>query len=129
MTGLASAAVTIHGGVPEIQPHLAAAEVVVVPIRNGGGTRLKVLEAAACGKAIVSTSLGAEGLHLVRGHDYLCADDPITFADSVLQILESSEVRRRLEQRARSASLRFDWNPILDRLDARLEEVAAGTRR
>ncbi len=75
------------GTVPDIRPYLEQAAVCVVPLRVGGGTRLKILEAAAAGKAIVSTRLGAEGLAFIDGKEILLADDPGAFAECVAALL------------------------------------------
>jgi sugar transferase (PEP-CTERM/EpsH1 system associated) len=122
---LSSDAVKVHGGVPDVRPHFRAAEVVVVPVKSGGGTRLKVLEAAASGKAIVSTPQGIEGIDFAPGFEYLPADDPRDFADRVVDIFEKPELRRDLEVRARRAALAHDWNTIGMELDRLLTEVVA----
>lgn len=99
--GLASAAgVTVVGGVPDVRPHLAAAAVVVVPLLVGGGTRLKIYEAMATGRAVVSTGIGAEGLPIVSGEHYIKADDPAAFAAAVVGLLQSPAARRTLGQAA-----------------------------
>ena len=107
------AGITITGFVPEIRPYIARAHVYVVPIRMGGGTRLKVLQAMAMGKAIVSTSLGAEGIGAKDGREIVLADAPDTFANAVLDLLESPERRRNLGEAARSfVRERFDWSVV-----------------
>ena len=77
---------------PDLRPHLAAAAAVVVPLRLGGGTRLKIVEAMAMGKAIVSTTLGAEGIEAVPGRDLLIEDQPAAFADAVNRLLAEPEL-------------------------------------
>jgi glycosyltransferase involved in cell wall biosynthesis len=97
---------TFTGTVPDMRPELAKAAVVVVPLRIGSGTRLKILEAAAMGKPIVSTRLGAEGLDFVDGKEILLADDSAAFASAVVELLNSPHrweqlgamARRRVEQ-------------------------------
>lgn len=108
----AQAAVTVHGQVDDVRPHLAGAEVVVVPVLTGGGTRLKVLEAAASGKAIVATSIGAAGLRFEQRRDLLIADSPADFATAVVALLRDPERRERLGARARLAASRYDWAGI-----------------
>ncbi len=83
LLALAGPRVELTGFVPDLRPHLAAAAAVVVPLRLGGGTRLKIVEAMAMGKAIVSTTLGAEGIEAVPGRDILVEDQPAAFADAV----------------------------------------------
>jgi glycosyltransferase involved in cell wall biosynthesis len=104
--------VTIHGSVPDVRPYFDAAMAVVVPLLEGGGTRLKILEAAASGKAIVSTSLGAEGLKLRHDDELLIADTSSELAAALIQLCRDAGLRRRLGQQARSASLQYDWKRI-----------------
>jgi glycosyltransferase involved in cell wall biosynthesis len=93
--------VEVIGTVPDVRPHLARASAVVVPLNVGGGTRLKIFEAMAMGKAVVSTTLGAEGLPVEDGRQILIADDPALFADSVVRLLADSELRHRVGGEAR----------------------------
>jgi glycosyltransferase involved in cell wall biosynthesis len=89
------------GTVTDMRPQIARATLCVVPLRIGSGTRLKILEAGAMGKAMVSTRLGAEGLDFAEGEEILLADDPDAFAASVIELLHSPERRRRLGAAAR----------------------------
>jgi glycosyltransferase involved in cell wall biosynthesis len=109
---LASASVVVHGQVDDVRPFLARAVVVVVPILTGGGTRLKVLEAAASGKAIVSTALGIEGLDFEHGRDVLVADAPAAFAEAVVALLLDADRRAGLGASARQTAARYDWHAI-----------------
>jgi polysaccharide biosynthesis protein PslH len=95
--------VEFTGTVPDMRPYLASASVVVVPLRVGGGTRIKILEACAAGKPIVSTTIGAEGLDLEPGREILIADDPAGFASSVINLLRDAELRHSLACSARAA--------------------------
>lgn len=105
--------VVLHGEVDNVRSFLAAATVVVVPLRIGGGSRLKILEALAEGKAVVSTSVGAEGLELIRGEHLLIADDPKDFAERVIELMECPEERDRLGASGRARVVEFyDWNRI-----------------
>src|SRR5262249_29504839 len=92
----AAPGLTVLGGVPDVRPHLADASVVVVPLLVGGGTRLKIYEAMAMGRAVVSTTIGAEGLPVVPGEHYLCADTPAAFAAAVNQLLREHSSRSSL---------------------------------
>ena len=92
--------------------YLRSATVVIVPLRMGGGTRLKIFEAMAMGKAVVSTSIGAEGLDLTHGRDLLIADSPESFATSILSLLREPELRRSYEQAAAALAARYDWSEI-----------------
>ena len=94
--------IKVTGFVEDVRPYVARADVVVVPLRVGGGTRIKIYEAMAMSKAVVSTTIGVEGLPLRAGRDLLIADAPEDLARDVLQVLGSPEARRGLEQRARA---------------------------
>jgi glycosyltransferase involved in cell wall biosynthesis len=119
---LASANVEVTGLVPSVVEHLRKAAVVVVPLRVGGGTRLKIYEAMAMGRAVVSTSVGAEGLDVCDGKDIVLADDPSSFSEAVVTMLEDISSRRRYERAAAESAARFDWPAV----GARFEEVLAG---
>jgi glycosyltransferase involved in cell wall biosynthesis len=93
--------VEVVGTVPDVRPHLEKAAVVVVPILVGGGTRLKIYEAMAMGKAVVSTTIGAEGLVYTPGEHLLVADAPAAFAEAVVTLLEAPQPRGRLGESAR----------------------------
>ena len=94
------AGVEVIGTVPDVRPYLAAAAVVVVPLLVGGGTRIKIFEALAMGKALVSTRIGAEGLPVSSGEHLLLADRPADFAEAVIQLLNDADRRARLGQAA-----------------------------
>src|SRR5262249_61814155 len=87
--------VTVTGTVPDVRPYLERAALVVVPLRVGGGTRLKIFEAMAMEKAIVSTHIGAEGLPVRGGEELLLADDPPSFAAAVVRLLRHDAIARR----------------------------------
>jgi glycosyltransferase involved in cell wall biosynthesis len=85
----------------------------VVPLRAGGGTRLKIFEALAMGKAVVSTTVGAEGLALTSGREYVAADDPRAFAGAVVSLLRDSRRRRALGQAGRRlVEERYSWAQV-----------------
>jgi glycosyltransferase involved in cell wall biosynthesis len=103
-----------------VRPHDRRGEVYIVPLRIGGGTRLKIFEAMAMGKAIVSTTVGAEGLPVTPGVDLVIADDPQRFADAVIRLIRDADARAALEARARTLVVeRYDWSRVaLDFEDA-----------
>jgi glycosyltransferase involved in cell wall biosynthesis len=108
---LAGPRVELTGFVSDLRPHLAAAAAVVVPLRLGGGTRLKIVEAMAMGKAIVSTTLGAEGIKAIPGRDLFIEDQPEAFADAVNRLLADPELAARIGQAARSLAVqRYSWS-------------------
>jgi polysaccharide biosynthesis protein PslH len=108
---LAGPRIELTGFVSDLRPHLAAAAVVVVPLRLGGGTRLKIVEAMAMGKPIVSTPLGAEGIEAVPGRDLLVEDEPAAFADAVNRLLAESNLAARIGRSARQLAVeRYAWS-------------------
>ena len=105
--------IVVTGRVPEIKPYFAEATVFVVPLRIGSGTRLKILEGLAMGKAIVSTSVGAEGLALKDGEEIFIADEATAFAEAVTRLLTDSELRRRIGENGRArVEQDYDWRSI-----------------
>jgi polysaccharide biosynthesis protein PslH len=115
--------ITVTGLVADIRPYIQRASVVVVPLLIGGGTRNKILEAMAMGKAIVSTSIGAEGLEVHNGKDILIADSPQDFANSVMNLLADKEKRRALGNCAREMVLRdYRWEAVGTTLDSFIRE-------
>jgi polysaccharide biosynthesis protein PslH len=124
---LACEAVEVTGSVVSVVDHLRESAVVVVPLRIGGGTRIKIYEAMAAGKAVVSTSVGAEGLDVHDGEDIILADAPTGFADAVSQLLDDVELRARYERAAAALASRYDWSAIGQRFAAVLERVAGNS--
>ena len=120
--------ITVTGTVPDVRPFLESASVVVVPLRIGGGTRIKIYEAMGMERAVVSTTIGAEGLDVVDGEHILLADDPQSFADAVIGLLHAPE---RAEQVGRQAALTFGpdfgWAAVAEQFADRC--VAAASRR
>lgn len=114
---LASPTVTVTGAVEDVRPYFARASLFVVPMRMGGGVRLKILETLAMGLPVVSTSMGAEGAGLTHGKELLIADTAEQFAGAVTRMMEDSALRSRLAQTGRqTACERFDWRRIAPRL-------------
>jgi glycosyltransferase involved in cell wall biosynthesis len=103
--------VEVTGTVPDVRPYYREAAVVVVPLRVGGGTRIKILEAMAAGVPVVSTLLGAEGLLVRPGEDFLPAETGEDFRDGVLRLWRDSRLARRLAESARELVRRqYDWS-------------------
>ena len=116
---LGSDRVEIIGLVPDLRPWLAAAALVVVPLRYGGGTRLKIVEAMAMGKAVVSTARGAEGIEAMPGRDLVIADSPLDFADAVCRLLAEPGRAARIGRSARELAVsRYAWNGAATALEA-----------
>jgi polysaccharide biosynthesis protein PslH len=116
--------VKVTGFVDEVAPYLASASAVVVPLRIGGGTRLKIVEAMATSKAIVSTRIGAEGIDVVNEEHALLADEPAELAAASLRVLEDAALRERLGQNARRlAEDRYSWASLVKGLEAFYEQL------
>jgi polysaccharide biosynthesis protein PslH len=105
--------IELTGYVDDIRPYVHSASCYVAPLRVGGGTRLKILDAWAMGKAVVSTSIGCEGLSARDGDNILIRDDPRAFADAVRLVLADEDLRIRLGESARrTTEERYDWDII-----------------
>jgi glycosyltransferase involved in cell wall biosynthesis len=117
--------VRVTGRVDDVRPYIHDAAVFVVPLRIGGGTRLKIFEAMAMGKAVVSTTVGAEGLPVTHQQDILLADNDTSFAQSVVGLLRDIDARRRLEIASRRlVAEHFDWSVVARDLDDALVRCA-----
>jgi len=109
--------VHVTGRVDDVLPYYMRTRVCVVPLRAGGGTRLKILEAMALGRPVVSTSLGCEGLNLVDGRHLLIADDPKQFAEQTVRLLTNRALHERIAAEARQLAVsRYDWDVIAGEL-------------
>lgn len=113
---------------PNLADYLSASDIVIVPMDRGSGTRLKILEAAACSRAIVSTEIGAEGLEFVDGEEILLTKDvDEEFIQLVLRLMEDEDLRKGLGQRARKRLLsRYSWEREVARFEQVYEELEAG---
>jgi glycosyltransferase involved in cell wall biosynthesis len=120
----ASANVQVTGVVDDVRPWLERADVVIVPLRIGGGTRLKILEAMAMGKAVVSTTLGAEGLAVVSERDLLVADDAAAFVTQIGRLLDDPTLGRRLGASARQlVASNYSWRRAVESLSTFYAEL------
>ncbi len=117
--------VEIVGFVNDLLPYLERAAAIVVPLRVGGGTRLKIVEAMAKSKAIISTSIGAEGIDVMHDHDVLLGDTPTEFAELVVRVLENPEIARSLGVNARDLAVnRYAWPSIVGQLEAFYQQLS-----
>jgi len=124
----AIAGLRLTGYVDDIRPYVARAACYIVPLRVGGGTRLKLLDAWAMGKAVVSTTIGAEGLGARDGVDVLLADTADAFADAVAVLLRDEVLRRRIEDEARRTAVsRFSWSTIGETVRQLYQDVGEGS--
>ena len=118
LLALAGPRIEFTGFVPDLRPHIAEAAAVIVPLRLGGGTRLKIVEAMAMGKAMVSTTIGAEGIEAVPGRDILIEDQPDAFADAVILLLAEPELAAHIGKSARQLSeARYAWSAAAKALE------------
>ncbi len=118
--------VHVTGAVADTRPYIAGARVYVAPLRMGGGTRFKLLEALALRRPIVSTRMGAEGFPLQNGRDALLADGPQSFADSVCRLLQDTDLSDKLSSTGRAlVAARYDWSVIVPKLEALWADILA----
>jgi len=119
-------AIDVTGRVDDVRPHVARAALSIVPLRIGGGTRLKIYESMAMGRAVVSTTVGAEGLPLTPGEHIGLADTPAAFAAEVLRLLRDDAARRSMEEAgSRLVRERYDWRAVSTVFDRAVEAAAA----
>ena len=117
--------VHITGTVDDVRPYVSRAAVYVVPLRIGGGSRLKILEALAMGRAVVSTTVGAEGLDVVPDRHVVLVDDPRAFAKSVSQLLDDPERCLDLATEGRRLVERcYGWDALADQFKRFIQEIA-----
>lgn len=105
--------ITLTGWVERVEPYLAGAKVFVLPFRVGSGTRLKLIEAMAAGKALVSTAVGAEGFPVEHNRELLLVEDEVGFGTAVLHLLNHPEERQRLGQAAQQFARQYDWRVVV----------------
>lgn len=116
--------VHVTGMVPDITPFLEAADIVVVPLLQGGGTRLKILEAFAALRPVVATTKAVSGLDITSGVHALIRDDPESLAESVVSLIQSPRRSQALAIAARTlVEVRYDWNVIVDHVSHALERL------
>jgi glycosyltransferase involved in cell wall biosynthesis len=122
--------IEVTGFVDEVEPYLDRAAVVVVPLRIGGGTRLKIVEAMAKAKAIVSTRIGAEGIDVEHEKHALLADSDEDFAAQTLRLLDDHALARSLGEQARVLAERsYAWPSLAGRLETFYAELLANPAR
>ena len=110
--------VSVTGYVPDLEPYLKRAAVLVIPVRAGGGMRVRILEGFAYGEAIVTTTVGLEGIKAEPGREVLVADSPQEFAEAVISLLEKFELRKEIARSGRNLVERdYDWQVVLQGMD------------
>jgi glycosyltransferase involved in cell wall biosynthesis len=122
---LASDHIRVTSAVEDIRPYVARGAVYVVPLRSGSGTRIKIFEAMAMGKAVVSTTVGAEGLPVKNGRDILIADEPAAFAASVVRLLCDPAEAHRIGREARLlVESNYSWEAVAETFEPILNRLA-----
>ncbi|HMO81797.1 MAG TPA: glycosyltransferase [Pyrinomonadaceae bacterium] len=122
--------ITVTGRVPDVRPYMSDAAVYAVPIRIGGGTRLKIYEAMSMGLPVVSTTVGAEGLPLSDGDEILLRDSPADFAEAIVRLLRDRDDAKTLgKSGAARVRNEFGWARVADRFSEICEQTAAGPGR
>jgi glycosyltransferase involved in cell wall biosynthesis len=120
--------VEVAGLVDDVRRHLAQAAVVIVPLRLGGGTRLKVLESMAMARPVVSTSIGAEGIDVAPEHNILLADDPASFAAAVGRLLDEPDLAARIGRKGRAlVEAHYSWDTAAQRLETFFRDILSAT--
>ena len=118
----------VTGEVADIRPYIAESLALVVPLRSGGGTRLKILQAMAMGRPVISTKLGAEGLEVTPGVNILIAENPTEFVNHILRLTASPKEAERLGQAGRRlVEEKYDWQTCLRGLENLYEKVLGAT--
>jgi polysaccharide biosynthesis protein PslH len=122
--------VAVTGRVDDVRDYIGKAAVYIVPIRIGGGTRLKIFEAMGMGRAVVSTTIGAEGLPVTDGRNVVIADTPDRFAAAVITLFRDPARRVQLERAARDLVVtHYDWSAVAGQLEEALVTAAATKRQ
>ncbi len=119
--------IQVTGTVPDVRPWLWGSKVSIVPLRIGGGTRLKIYESMGAGIATVSTTIGSEGLDVSHPENIRLADTPLAFADQCVELLKDEQERERLASKAlQMVTSRFSWDVVVEEFEKRLMSVQVG---
>jgi glycosyltransferase involved in cell wall biosynthesis len=114
----ATPGVELHGNVADVRPFLAECGALVVPLRIGGGSRLKILEALASGVPVISTRVGAEGLHLEAGRHLTVVEDIDALAPALVEAVRAPETAREQAEAGRRRVLkRYDWDVLAEQME------------
>ncbi len=125
-----SPGILVTGAVEDVRPYYALAKVAIAPYRYGEGTKIKVVEAMACGMPVVSTSIGCQGLDVIDGRHLLIADNETDFSRRVVELLRDTERAQVLSDAARAlAAQKYSWQGLISALQPKLQELALRTGR
>ena len=118
--------VKVTGFVEELDPYFAKSALMVIPVRAGGGMRVRILEAFARAMPVITTTIGLEGIDAQRGSDVLVEDNPSNFADAVLRLLHDKELQATLASNGRRlVETKYNWQVVLDELDKTYQRIAS----
>ncbi|MCP4706397.1 MAG: glycosyltransferase [candidate division Zixibacteria bacterium] len=110
--------VAVSGTVDDVRPYISNANVFIVPLRIGGGSRLKILEAFSMNKAVVSTSVGAEGLNVTNGENILLADSPRQFAQAIIDCIDNNELNTKLSNNGKKlVESKYRWDILSNKFN------------
>lgn len=122
--------ITLTGRVPDIRPYIANSQVYIVPLVYGGGTRIKIFEAMAMGKPVVSTTIGAEGLPVTPEENIIIADEPEEFASRIVQLFNDANLRKRLGTASRKiVEENFTWDKVAEHFSKICKKIIAEKKR
>ena len=117
--------VTVTGFVEELDPYFAKSALMVIPVRAGGGMRVRILEAFARAIPVVTTTVGLEGIQAQPGKDVIVEDNPVEFARSVIELLQNKDLQERLSRNGRQlVEYKYDWQVVLENLDQTYKKLA-----
>lgn len=118
--------IKVTGFVEELDPYFAKSALMVIPVRAGGGMRVRILEAFARAMPVITTTIGLEGIDAQRGSDVLVEDNPSNFADAVLRLLHDKELQATLASNGRRlVETKYNWQVVLDELDKTYQRIAS----
>lgn len=118
--------IQVTGYVPELDPYMDSAAIMVVPVRAGGGMRVRILEAFARAMPVVTTTVGLEGIQAQAGREVLIYDQPENFAQGVIELLQNPDLQEKLAKNGRElAEKQYDWQVVLQQMDAVYLELSA----
>lgn len=121
--------ITVTGYVPDLDPYMEEAAIMVVPVRAGGGMRVRILEAFARGMPVVTTTVGLEGIEAEPGVEVLVEDAPETFASAVMGLLSNPGWQAQLAQRGRQLAVeKYDWQAVLGQLERVFQQLSSSNR-
>jgi len=124
-----SPGIHVTGTVEDVRPYYAMAKVAVAPYRYGEGTKIKVVEAMACGTPVVSTSIGCQGIEVIDGKHLLISDDETDFSRRVIELLRNPERSQALAAAARGLAVeKYAWERLISDLKLKLEDLVRRTR-